>query len=311
MSIPYEKEWIQICEAGDMKQFHTLFSSLSIEEKNTLIEFDHYACFHISASNGHHEIVNTIFNYVKSVTNEIPCEEALVPLFLSRNSAGFKAALNHHHMQTVKLILVEEFLFHACIDIIASNPAFIKTIWHSELKNCIFYIFSEHCGRNLLDVKSLLEALPPSAQPLLIEYADDKYPIANITIHSGTPFKTACYFGKLDSLIYLWNLFSSEHQAKTIEKEFSSCFIVAAKNGHLAIMQQLVSWVKKEQKIALLCSEDFNAFIYAADRGYLEIVKFIWQSLPPLLHHEALAASNFAAYRLAKKSNHTSVIAFS
>src|SRR5262249_7026059 len=77
------------------------------------------------------------------------------------------------------------------------------------------------------------------------------------------------------------------------------------------IIKQLVLWVEtEERKTALVSSVDFSAFVYAADRGYIEIIEYIWESLPALLHSQALAASNFAAYRLATKNHHTSIIAF-
>jgi hypothetical protein len=311
MSTTSPSEFIQVCSKGDIKKFDQLFSSLSIDQKNEFIRFDNYACFHFAAANGHHQIVKTIFNYVKSVTDEIPIEEAVIPLFSARNGESFRAALANHHIKTVELILVEEFLFDVCLDIIAENKEFLKIIWNSPLRVCILYLFNQYCGRDILLVQHMLEVLPKSSQHLLIEHISDEYNILNkFTIHSLSPFKTACACNKLDIVQFLWGLFSLPHQIKMIETQFPSCIIIAAKNGHLDIIKQLAAWVKSERKTSLLMSMDFSAFIYAADKGYIEIMQFIWESLPGSLRSDALAAGNFAAYRLATKHQHFPVMTF-
>jgi hypothetical protein len=125
------------------------------------------------------------------------------------------------------------------------------------------------------------------------------------------PFGRACQNGKLDIIQLLWNLVSNDYQKKVIKDNFASFFILATKNGYIEILKQLATWTESQQlKISLFSSEDFSAFIYAADRGYLEIVQFIWESLFPSLQLEALKASNFAAYRLAAKNQHLHVMAF-
>ncbi len=113
MSISFTNEFVQICREGDMSKFNNIYYSLSSDQKTKLIESDNYACFHFAASNGHYEIVNIIFNHIKSVTDEdeMFSGQAITSFFESRNGETFKIALSNHHIQTVKLILTEEFLF--------------------------------------------------------------------------------------------------------------------------------------------------------------------------------------------------------
>ncbi len=312
MSNPLFIKFIQACSTGHMREFYALFSSLSIEQKNALIAQDNYICFHLAAANGYHDIVKAILDYVKSVTDSLPAEEAVIPVFFARKGEAFKAALDNQHIKTVGLILQEEFLFDECLNIIAKNPEYIKIVWNSSLRNCILYLYSQYCGQDIALVQHILAIVPPSSHSILLEYISDEYEIVmnQFTVHHMSPFKAACAYGKLDIIQFLWGLVSLSHRHKIIETQFSSCCIMAAKNGHLDIIKQLAVWVKPNQKISFLISEDFNAFIYAADRGYIEIVQFIWESLPHSLQSAALLASNFAAYRLATKKQYFKIIDF-
>lgn len=131
-----------------------------------------------------------------------------------------------------------------------------------------------------------------------------------MTVHGLSPFKTACCFGKLDVVRFLWELFSDAHKKKVIEIEFENCFILAAKYGHSDIIKQLIAWAGLEQTEALLAKVDFNAFVYAADAGHINVIKLIWNSLPASAQQAALSASNFAAHRLAVKNKHDHVAEF-
>lgn len=72
-----------------------------------------------------------------------------------------------------------------------------------------------------------------------------------------------------------------------------------------------MEWIEPaERKISLLSCQDFYVFDHAADRGYLKIMQFIWGSIPSALREKALQASNYAAYRLATKSNHADIVSF-
>jgi hypothetical protein len=304
-------KFIQACGAGKIEDIDRIFSTLSIDEKNELIKFDHHACFHVGAANGHTEVINFIFKYVKSVTDEIPANEAVIPVFLDRKGESFKTALNNKQIKTVERILEEEYLFNFCLDIIAEDPSFIKIIWNSTLRNCIIYLFAQYCSQNISSVQRLLEIIPQSSHHLLLEDAPLKLFTSALCIMNFHPFGRACQNGKLDIIQLLWNLVSNDYQKKVIKDNFASFFILATKNGYIEILKQLATWTESQQlKISLFSSEDFSAFIYAADRGYLEIVQFIWESLFPSLQLEALKASNFAAYRLAAKNQHLHVMAF-
>ena len=304
-------QFIQACCIGNTKEFNDLFSSLSIEQKNNFIAFDHFAGFHHAAANGHFEIVKAILNHVKLVTDLIPDDEAVISIFFARNGEGFKAALENQHIKTIEIILSEDYLYYDCLKIIAENPEFIRTIWDSPLRGCILFLFSQYCEEDISLVQHLLETISKESQHLLLEYPSNKYTITNnFTIHFTSPFETACYYNKLDILQFLWNSFRLSYREKVIEEQFSSCCVTAAKQGHLDIIKQLSSWLNTEQKTSFLTSIDFSAFIYAADKGYVEIVQFIWEALPILLQPAALSASNYAAYRLATKMQHPHVIAF-
>ncbi|WP_261788338.1 ankyrin repeat domain-containing protein [Coxiella burnetii] len=187
----------------------------------------------------------------------------------------------------------------------------MKIIWNSSLRNCILYIFEECCSQDISSVQRILELVPKPSQHLLLD-DPGKLPVS-ISFYrvNLSPFKRACQSGKLDIVQLLWSLSSSSNQKKLIENRFEASFILAAKNGHVEILKQLVKWVESKQlKISLLKSKDFSAFIYSADKGYLEIVQLIWESIPSPLQLEALKARNFAAYRLATKNQHHSVRSF-
>ncbi len=305
-------KFVQACGTGRIEEVNSIFSSLSFEEKIEIIKFDHYACFHIAASNGHVDVISFIFHYIKSVTDEGLADEAVIPVFLARNGEGFKIALANKHIKAVEIILVEEYLFQFCMDIIEEAPNFIKILWNSALRNTIVYLFAVCCSQNISFVKRILEIVPQPSHHLLFEdipeklYITDKFCIMNIN-----PFDMACLYGKLDIIQLLWNLSSIYFQKKIIEYQFGSCFILAAKYGHVEILKQLATWAGSHQlKTSILTSMDYSAFIYAADEGYLEVMQFIWESIPPSLQLEALEASNFAAFRLASRNQHFPVMNF-
>lgn len=305
-------KFIQVCSLGKIEEVDSIFSTLSIEEKNELIKFDNYACFHLAAANGHVDVVNFILNYVKSVTDEIPADEAVIPIFLDRNGEGFKAAIGNKYIETVERILNEEYLFQFCIDIIASEPNFIIIIWNSVLRNSIIYIFAECCSQNITSVQRILKIVPQSFHHLFLEDVPEKLFITDsFCVMNLNPFVMACQSGKLDIIQFLWNLFSDNYKKKLMEHQFELSLNFAAKNGHIGIVKQLAAWAESQQlKISILTSKDFSTFIYAADKGYLNIIQFIWDSLTPSLQLGALKASNFAAYRLATKNHHLHVMNF-
>lgn len=310
MSNSLQIKFIEACSSGKIEEFNKVMSTLSNKQKKELLEFDDYACFHLAAANGHLNILNAIINDIKALTDEEPADEALIPVFLARNAEGFKLALLKH-IKTAERILIEEYLFDDCINIIAETPEFIKTIWNSPLRNCILYIFEKYCAQDILLVQNILKNIPKSEWYLLLEDIPNTFFITdNLAITQLTPFENSCDGGKLDVLQLLWSTLTPSQQKKMITTRFESCLILAAKNGYLKIIRQLLNWVEPEQKILLLTSNDFNAFVYAADNDHVEVMQLIWKLLPPLLQSKALAASNFSAYRLATKNNHSRVIAF-
>ncbi len=304
------KKFIEACSAGDTNKFHEIISSDSIVNADDLIAFNDYACFHLAAANGHSDVVKAVIDYVESVSDEMPCEEAVIPVFQARDGEGFKAALINHHMKTAKLILEQEYLFSDCMTIIENNSEFFKIIWNSSLRNCILYIFSNVCGQDISLVRKVLDDIPHSSRHLLLEQIDEKFTTQNFTAHIRNPFTTACDNGKLEILQLLWSLVSPSYQDRLVKFEFPASYIVAVKNGRLDILKQLFEWVIADEKTSFLIFEDFCGFIYAADRGYIEILKFIWANLPDSLQSEAVSASNFAAYRLARFNQHHNVIDF-
>ncbi|MFK3616678.1 hypothetical protein [Coxiella burnetii] len=72
---------VNACSLGNIEEVNKTFSSLSLEQKNQIIKFDHYACFHVAAANGHFDVIDFIFNYVKSITDKIPADEAVISVF--------------------------------------------------------------------------------------------------------------------------------------------------------------------------------------------------------------------------------------
>lgn len=291
-------KFLQACDLGRVEELRSIFSSLSAAEKNELIKLDRYAGFHIAAAKGHVGIIDFIFDQAKKLTDEVPADEAVIPIFLAREGEGFTLALTNKHIKVVEAILKEEYLFNYCEDIILEN--YVDFIWNSDLRNFIFYLFAKCCGQNISSVQRIVEIVPQSSHHLFLE---DVPPFLNKRFLNLNSFEEACGSGKQDIVQLLWDLTSDK---KPLERKFTSSFLRAVKNGHLEVIKQLVAWAGSE----LLTSEDYSAFIYAADKGYLEIVQFIWESLPPSLQLEALAASNFAAYRLATKNQHSHVVSF-
>ena len=67
--------------------------------------------FHAAAANRHVDLINLIFNHVKSVTELDPNDAAVIPIFSERNGEGFKAALVNGYIKIVGTILQEEYVF--------------------------------------------------------------------------------------------------------------------------------------------------------------------------------------------------------
>jgi len=299
-------KFVQACSEGNVSEFDDILSACSEQQGNELIQFDYYACFHKAAANGHTSIVHKIFEHVIDAADKpfdqpggiFPPNEAVIPIFSSRDGEGFKAALMNHHVNTANRILDEEYLYLKCRNIIAQEDKFIKLAWELGLKFIICHIFADACATSTAAVNRILKIIPKTYHKKLL------------ICQNGWPFRYACRSGNLDIIRLLWQLSDADIRNYLFQSIFPAGIIDAAKNNQLELMKHLLEWANPQQKINCLRYEDYNSFVYAADRGYLDIVKFVYQHLPATLKGKAISASNFAAYRLATQNKHRDVVAF-
>lgn len=267
------QKFVQACSEGNEAEFYAILSDCSDAEREKLIKFDRYTCFHKAAAGGHAVIVRKIFTYViygaekknADPKNEwFPTGEAVIPVFEERKGEGFKAALSNGHMDVVESILQEEYLNSECLHIILQNDEFIKIILNSKIRNEARVLLDMACYKNINEVKRLLKIVPQDFYESLLSYLN------------FSPFETVCRNGHIEILKLLWDLSNSKIKESLIVSEFA-----------------------------------FPSFlITAADKGYVEIVRFIYEQFPIKDPPSLLSYRSCAAYVLATKNNHTDIVAY-
>lgn len=296
-------EFVENCAQGHLQKILEIFANCSKDQRQHLIEYDEYSGFNEAATAGHTPIINLIFSLVVQDATRpfddpgpfsIP-EEAVIPVFMSRDSEGFKNALKNRHQETVLSIMEEEYLHELCLEIIEKNPLFINTVCEWQQAGIVQELFERACYYGRGPMKQLLATIPEKLHSALF---------------TDSTFLQCCRGGNLEGLQLYWSLLDTRAQQDLIEHAFGACIIEAVKLGNKDIIQQLLAWTSTEQKENALQVDDYNAFVYAADRGYLDILKMIYDALPSSEKSAALAASRYAAYRLAHREGHREVVKF-
>ena len=172
---------------------------------------------------------------------------------------------------------------------------YIKIIFECGLTDVVETIFSNACRQNIVEVKRVLKIIPPYFHSQLLNF---------------NSFSNACRERTIEIMEFIWNLANQNIKNTLIENTFPICLINAIKLGERAIINKLLNWLNPNQQLSCLAYEEYNSFVYAADRGYLDILEIIYEILPHSVLLKAISASNFAAYRLAIKNKHTDVVLF-
>lgn len=292
--------FINICESGNILDYDNLLSQLDKSQIKRLMEFNHSIAFYRAVKNGHASIVKRIFHSIKKTTTIEPREEALEPIFLTRNCAALKVALKKKYVDIIEIFLQEEVLFYICAEIILKKTKFIQLIWESTLTTYTYPIFLLACDRNVQAVQKIFQVIPNNYYINFITYTQQGL--------LNTPLVIASRNGHVATLNLFFNFIDAPTKEKLLKDVIPYCVIVAAQQGKTAVVKKFFQWLTPQQQINCLIYEDFNSFVYAADRGSIALLKLIWQRLPITLRNQALAASNFAAYRLAMRNHHQSVI---
>jgi hypothetical protein len=292
-----------LCEQGRFSEFNSSFASLEMNQKMDFIQADNFYNFHFFASKGYTDILNKMVECIFKNANaqEWDEDEALIFPFEARQGEGFKKALENHHFETVKFFLDEDFtqIHNKCVAIIIESTHYISLVWQQPtLKYLIPEMINYACSLDLEAIKRILSILPNA---VLLDV---------VAKPAWGPFEAASYNNVPDTICYLWSQCSERIQNIIVKVHLPQSLIIAAKNVNAEAIQAILSLLDETQKVELLSFEDYNAFVYAADRGALAIVKLIWEALPQTQRIKALQASNFAAYRLATQNRQAQVVAF-
>lgn len=303
MNNPTAHEFVEHCAQGHLQKIREIFANCSKEQRQHLIEYDEYKGFNQAVATGHTAIVNFLFSQVVHDATrpfdepgpfDIP-EEAVIPLFKSRDAQAFKNALANRHQETVLSIMEEDYLHDLCLDIIESNSLFINIVCEWQQTGILQELFEKACYDGRAPLEQLLANIPEKLHRALF---------------TDNAFLQCCRGGNLEGLQFYWSLLDTATQQRLIEQAFGAFIIAAVKLGNKDVIQQLLAWSSTEQKENALRVDDYNAFVYAADRGHLDIVKMIYDALPSSEKSSAMAASQYAAYRLAHREGHHDVIRF-
>lgn len=298
-----EKEHlIASCEQGRFNEFNSAFASLEMKQKMDFIQRDNFYYFHFAASKGYTDILDKMVECIFKNANakEWDEDEPLILPFDARQGEGFKKALENNYTATVQYFLDEEFtnLHNKCVEIIIENTQYISLVWQQPALKYLIPEMINFASCNLQTLKGVLSVLP---NEVLMEVVTDS---------TWGPFEVASYNNAPDIITYLWDQCTERMQKTMIKLHFPQSLIIAAKNANLEAIQAILALLDEKQKIDVLSFEEYNAFVYAADRGALAIVKLIWEVLSSAQRIEALQSSNFAAYRLATQNRQAQVVAF-
>ncbi|MBN9227672.1 ankyrin repeat domain-containing protein, partial [Legionella steelei] len=109
-----------------------------------------------------------------------------------------------------------------------------------------------------------------------------------------------------DNLAYVIDL---PGYAEVIEQQVRAFFGLAAGYGCLGMLTDLASKASPEKLQAMIAADDYWAFMWAAENGHLEVLRYL-ESKAPAKVQEIIAAGNFAAFRWAAENGHLEVLRY-
>ncbi|MBN9289405.1 MAG: hypothetical protein BGO43_03800 [Gammaproteobacteria bacterium 39-13] len=297
---------LKACQNGEADKFQQLFSSLSAEQKIEFLSYNDYEAYHQAMASGNLTLFEGITAaIIKSfATDMMDEEEVLIPAFEARQGEGFIQALERQHLAIVESMLFVLFLDYYCNEIINTKSKYIQfVLQHSNLKPAIPDLFKQACATDLDTVKRWVDILPNET---LIEICNPKFSELNQEASRSCFY----YVASPEILDFLWNNLSPVIQATIANNVFPGCLVYQVKKEEVAIIEKILSLLDEKQQSHCFKFEDYNCFVYAADRGSLDIIKLLWKTFSSEDKINALKASNYAAYRLASKANHIQIISF-
>lgn len=295
------------CKNGDLQSFKSGYTSLTTQQKKEFVTHNEYAAYHLAMASGNLPTLEEVTTAILQNFATDPMEEEtiLVTAFKARHGEGFITALEKHEADIIDFMLTEEFVSDLCVEIINQKIEHIQfIIQHPQLNRTISGLFQYACATDINTVKAWLNSLPK----------DNVFEMLIFDYDYGRPQETAwtCFHIIKDPAIIdlIWNSLPNAMRDAIAEKMFPRALIQAIKENRTQVVQKMLSLLKPEQRMLCFQFEDYNGFVYAADRGNYTIVKMLWDMFTEDTRIEALKASNYAAYRLAYKAGHQDITSF-
>lgn len=318
MMNPIFDSLIHSVETNDFLKWQSHFQMLSIEEKEQIVQQNHYQLFHLAASHGQFEIFDATISAILNNIDEFYIIDRLNEAFAAREGEGLRNALKHQHAEIVKEFLIgslEEGLYAESLSVILEESKFIEYICSLSLKDTLPDLLKFACLSNLKSVESVLRIVPLADIMHLMEIqlkrsVEEGVNVPVVVLAWRTLFVNATWIDAADIIQYLWQMVPEKAQKTIIYEVFPECFIRAAKNGSFKAVLYITELLSKDALRFCLQYEDYNIFVYSADRGNLEMLKWVWDNLENSEKPLALGASRFAAFKLAKQNNHQDITAF-
>lgn len=309
---------IHAVETNDLPKWQSHYQMLSIEEKEQIVQQDNYHLFHLAASKGQFEIFEDTISAILNNIDESYIIDRLNDAFSARAGEGLRNALKYRHAEIVKEFLIgslEESLYTESLSIILEESNFIEYICTLSLKGSLPDLLKLACLTNLKAVELVLSivSLEEILQLLEIQIkrsVEESNNIPLVVLAWLALFVNATRIDDAQIIQYLWQKVPVNAQKTIIYGVFPECFIHAAKNGSFKALLSMSALLTHEELHFCLKYEDYNTFVYSADRGNLEMLKWVWNNLANSEKPLALSASGFAAFKLAKQNNHQDIIAF-
>lgn len=311
-------ELIIAIETQDLSKWREILKTLSNEDKEQIVQNNKNQLFHLAASKGNLQIFDEVINAILANTEEYDINDELYDVFVSRNGEGFRNALENQHNEIVYEFLngsLEEYLYFHCLEVVLEKPEYIAYIYNHDFKDCFPDLIYIACYRSLADVQAILNVIPIEEVLSLIankiKFSQNEMRNVPISVLVWQDlFVNATLGDHADVIYFLWQKVPRDIQKDVARYVFSECFIRAAKNRSLKALLGIAALLSQEEMVYCLQYEDYNTFVYSADRGNIEMLKWVWAHLSEAEKTLALSASRFAAYRLAKQNNHQEVVAF-